>query len=95
MNTLQAHLADYDKGFVSELGFSALSDAEGYGAASSIGASGSSIARLWQALENGRVLKLFCREGVTVSAHTEMELKDWCIRYFPLSYSEFLRRAER
>lgn len=95
MNTLQAHLTDYDNGFVSEQGFSALSDAEAYGAASSIGASGSSIARLWQALANGRDLKLFCREGVTVSAHTEMELKNWCTRYFPLSYSEYLCRAQR
>jgi hypothetical protein len=95
MNTLQVHIPDYDNGFVSELGFSAISDAEAYGAASSIRASGSAIARLWQALANGRDLKLFCREGVTVSAHTEMELKDWCTRYFPISYSEYLRRAER
>lgn len=95
MNTLQAHHADYDNGFVSEQGFSALSDAEVYGAASSIGASSTCVARLWRALANGRELKLSCREGVTISAHTEMELKDWCTRYFPLSYSEYLSRAQR
>ena len=43
MNTLQSHEEEFEAGTVTESGYAALDDAEGYGAASSVGSGSVSI----------------------------------------------------
>lgn len=77
MNTLQSHTTEYKQGCVSKLGFAALDDAEGYDAASSIGAcSASSIVldeqKYWtsKTLREKRFFKFLLRRatGIVKSA---------------------------
>lgn len=95
MNTLQSHTTEYKQGFVSKLGFSALGDAEGYGAASTIGACSASLAHLWEAIRQGKSLKLFRPDGEPLVTTSEADLQAWCIKYFQVSYDEYLHRLKR
>jgi hypothetical protein len=56
MNTLQSHEEEFESGTVTESGYAAIADAEGYGAASSIGAGSVSINKLWNAFGQGKPL---------------------------------------
>lgn len=94
MNTLQSHEEEFDAGIVTESGFLAIDDAEGYGAASSIGAGSISITRLWRALRLGKPLELFSKDKSIIQPKTESELARWCEVHFPACYAEHLRRAK-
>lgn len=94
MNTLQSHTTEYKQGLVSKLSFSALDDAEGYGAASSISACSESLAHLWEAISYGQTLKLFRPDGEPLVTTSKTDFHAWCIKYFRVSYDEYLRRKE-
>tara|TARA_R110000751_G_C13706457_1_gene473937 strand:- start:41 stop:328 length:288 start_codon:yes stop_codon:yes gene_type:complete len=94
MNTLQIHEEEFEAGVVTESGFSAIADAEGYGAASSIGAGSVSITRLWRAFRLGKSLKLFSKDKSITQPEAESELSRWCEVHFPACYGEHLRRAK-
>jgi hypothetical protein len=95
MNTLQSHTIEYEQGFVSELGFAALDEAEGYDAASSIGACSASLAHLWRAIREGKTLKLFRPGKELLITISEADLHAWCTKHFQVSYNEYLRRIKR
>jgi hypothetical protein len=95
MNTLKSHADEFGNGTVTKLGFMALGDAEGYDAASSIGACSASIALIWQAQRNGKNLDLFCPNQESISSKSASDLAKWCSNYFPTSYNEYLSRAKR
>jgi len=94
MNTLQSHKQEFESGIVTELGYSAISDAEGYGAASSIGAGSVSIALLWQAFRQGKALSLFCKGQPPLQPKSDSELAKWCEDNFPSCYEEYIRRGK-
>ena len=94
MNTLQLHEHEYAVGTVTESGYAALDEAEGYGAASSIGAGSVVITRIWQAFRQGRSFSLHCKDGSTCQPNTEDELAEWCETHFPACYAEHLRRKK-
>ena len=93
MNTLQLHQEEFEAGIVTELGFAAIDDAEGYGAASSIGAGSVFIAKLWEAFTAGKALTLHSKEKSIIQPKTERELANWCEYNFPACFGEYLRRA--
>jgi hypothetical protein len=95
MNTLQSHTTEYKQGVVSKPGFEALDDAEGYDAASSIGACSASLAHLWCAIREGKTLKLFRPDEELLITISEIDLHAWCTKYFHVSYNEYLRRIKR
>jgi hypothetical protein len=95
MNTLQSHTTEFEQGFVSKLGFEALEDAEGYGAASSIGACSASLAHLWCAIRQGKTLKLFRPDEELLITTSEVDLHAWCTKHFHVSYNEYLGRIKR
>lgn len=95
MNTLQSHEEEFKAGIVTESGFSAINDAEGYGAASSIGAGSVCITSLWSAFRLGKSLRLFYRNKSIILPKTESDLVRWCELHFPVCYEEYLRRAKR
>ncbi|UYG00590.1 MULTISPECIES: hypothetical protein [unclassified Halomonas] len=92
MNTLPSHQQAFAKGVVTRSGYRALSDAEGYGAASSIGAGSTYIALLWQAFGAGEALSLYSNSAPTRHPATAAELADWCQTHFPDCYGEYLAR---
>ncbi|WP_144394628.1 hypothetical protein [Pleionea sediminis] len=94
MNTLQSHEDEFDAGEVTESGFAAINDAEGYGAASSIGAGSVSIAKIWKAFRLGKSLKLYSKNKHIVKPETESELTSWFEQHFPACYGEYLRNAK-
>ena len=94
MNTLQSNTEEFEIGIVTESGFRAIDDAEGYGAASSIGAGNVSISKLWKAFRQGKMLKLYGKDKATFQPKTENELSDWCKSNFPACYEEYLRREK-
>jgi hypothetical protein len=94
MNTLQSHTQEFEGGIVTELGYRAISDAEGYGAASSVGAGSVSITLLWQAFRQGKTISLFCKGQSTLQPKSENELTKWCENNFPLCYKEHLQREK-
>jgi hypothetical protein len=94
MNTLQSHIEEFSKGIVTELGYAALADAEGYGAASSIGAGCNTITMLWEAFSFGKPLALYSMDKTVCNPGADAELADWCESNFPSCYGEFLRRSK-
>jgi hypothetical protein len=94
MNTLQSHKQEFESGIVTELGYAAIADAEGYDAASSVGAGSVSITMLWQAFRQGKSLSLFCKGQSTFQPKSDSELAEWCEDNFPACYGEHLRRAK-
>ncbi|KAA0692490.1 hypothetical protein DT594_16195 [Halopseudomonas laoshanensis] len=94
MNTLQSHKEEFASGIVTELGYSAIADAEGYDAASSVGAGSVSITLLWQVFRQGKALSLFRKGRSPLQPHSENELAKWCVDNFPACYEEHLRRAK-
>ncbi|MES1947395.1 hypothetical protein C84B14_08602 [Salinisphaera sp. C84B14] len=94
MNTLQSHEEEFEAGTVTESGYAALDDAEGYGAASSVGSGSVSIDKVWQAYRQGRSLWLYCKDKLMFQPNTEDELADWCENNFPACYGEYLRRKK-
>lgn len=91
MNTLQLHEEEFEAGTVTEAGFAAIDDAEGYGAASSIGAGSVSITIIWQAFRQGKPLLLYCKDKSVCQPNTDDELAEWCENNFPACYGEYLR----
>lgn len=94
MNTLQSHMQEFESGIVTELGYSAIFDAEAYDAASSVGAGSLSITLLWQAFRQGKALSLFCKGQSPLKPKSESELAQWCQNNFPSCYEEHLRRGK-
>ena len=94
MNTLQLHEEEFEAGTVTESGYAAIDDAEGYGAASSIGAGSVSISKIWQAFRQGRSLSLYCKDKSMFQPNTEDELAELCDNHFPACYGEYLRREK-
>ena len=91
-DTIQSYLPEFDGGVVTAGGFKVLHDAESYGAASSIGAAGDCLARLWRCLDNHPLILFVPGQG-PFSVTTGEEFKDWCERHLPLSFGEFLLRS--
>ncbi len=94
MNTLQSHREEFESGIVTKSGFAAIDDAEGYGAASSIGAGSASLATLWHAFQKGESLSLYSKDQSVCRPKTEEQLADWCKANFPACYGEFRRRSK-
>tara|TARA_Y100001963_G_scaffold157876_1_gene255513 strand:+ start:541 stop:828 length:288 start_codon:yes stop_codon:yes gene_type:complete len=94
MNTLQSHKEEFENGIVNEMGYAAISDAENYDAASSVGAGSVCIAKLWQAFREGKRVSLFSKSQLTFHPSSEIELGEWCEENFPACYGEYLRRAQ-
>jgi hypothetical protein len=94
MNTLKSHKKEFENGIVTELGYAAIADAEGYDAASSVGAGSVCITLLWQAFSQRLVLSLFSKDLTIVQPTSDSELAKWCEDNFPTCYKEHLRRLE-
>ncbi|WP_040576182.1 hypothetical protein [Methylophaga thalassica] len=94
MNTLQSHREEFESGIVTESGFAAMDDAEGYGAASTVGAGSASVAMLWRAFEKGESLSLYSKDKSVCRPMTEEQLAVWCKANFPACYGEYLRRLK-
>ena len=94
MNTLQSHEEEFESGTVTESGYAAIADAEGYGATSSIGAGSVSINKLWNAFGQGKPLLLYCADKSIFQPNTDGELSKWCENNFPACFGEYLRRKK-
>ena len=94
MNTLQIHTEEFEEAIVTDSGYAAIDDAEGYGAASSIGAGSTCIKKLWLAFNAGKQLSLYSKNKETCQPSTESELIAWCNKNFPACYGEYLRRSK-
>lgn len=92
--TLQSHFDEFDSGVVTESGFRALQDAEGYGSASSIGAASACIAKLGICISK-KSLSLYIPGEGPRSVISSDGFKEWCEKYLPVSYKEFLSRSGR
>jgi hypothetical protein len=91
MNTLASNSKDFDKGLVTELGFSALYDAESYDQASSIGACSKNLARLLKYLQQNKVLHLYVPNGDTLLVSNSGEFEKWASKYFPTSFGYMVK----
>ncbi|WP_430455067.1 hypothetical protein [Rheinheimera sp.] len=85
MNTLASNSNDYRNGLVSELGFKALSDAEGFDQVSSISACAAKLGELKSYLVGGGNLVLFVPDREPLSTNKIFEFEDWAKTYFPAS----------
>lgn len=94
VNSIRSYSKEFENGIVTKQGFSAIYDAEIYGAASSIGAGSVSLAKLWQAFRQGKSLSLYSRTGAMIQPKSEAELAEWCENNFPECYVEFLQREQ-
>jgi hypothetical protein len=85
MNTLAKNSNDYRNGLVSELGFRALSDAEGYDQVSSVSACAARLGELKSYLVGGGNLILFVPGGKSMSTNSISEFEHWAKTHFPVS----------
>lgn len=94
MNTLQSHKKEFESGIVTESGFAAIDDAEGYGAATTVSAGSGCIAMLWGAFEQGESLSLYSKDKPVCRPKTEEQFAVWCHANFPVCYGEYLRHRK-